>query len=179
MAKGEYRPADAQRASLGAVAALLIVLLTGCPSSGVEGPSREAAIYRVVIAHVADDYAPEPVEPDENPVLYVESFVSGGVSLQDQVELVAAFIDDYEVRFVDDRDEAVDDDLENRPVRPGGALLGLGAIVDNGVSSVRVELYADESDITAYRFSVRDSADSGWEIVGEPESVLPEGFVAP
>ena len=174
---GQFRPRNPHHLGIGAAVALTIALFAGCSGNGADDASREAAIYRAVIAHLAEDYAPEPLGPDENPILYVASFALDGVSLEDQVELVAAFDDDYEVRFVDDQSEAVDDDLENRPVRPGSALLGLGTIVDDGLSTVRVELYADEMDIRGFRFSVRAGAE-GWEVVGEPEPVVPEGFVA-
>ncbi len=165
---------SALRSAAGVAAALALMLLTACPSEGADEVSREFEVYRAVIADMGARFPTEPVEPDEEPVIYLESFAPDGVSLQDQVDLVAAFDDGYELRFVDERVEALDEDLDGLPVREGSALFGLGPIVDADPLGVRVERYVDENEISAFRYRIDDD---GWTIVGTPEEVPPEGFV--
>lgn len=157
----------------------VLVLLTGCPSDtdSTVGKSKEAAVYEAVIADLSDEFRIVDPVPDRDPVLYVEAFDLEGIPLRVQVDMVAGFIDRYDVRFVDEREEAVDDALPRRPVRKGGVLVGLHPIVGGDTTTVRVELYEDDESVRAYRYTVEELDDGVWVIVGEPETVPPDGFV--
>lgn len=160
------------------VAATAALILTSC-SSGTDGEpsSRDSQVYTAVIAEVAAGLEVDPPGPESDPILFIESFTPDGIDLEVQVEIVAEFEDGYDIRFVDEREEAIEDDLTDRPVRPGGALLGLGPIVDGDPLRVRVEVYEDERNIRGLRFALAGSSDEGWDIAGAPEEVEPEGFV--
>lgn len=175
VSNNDRRPSSALWSTVGILVALTL-LLTACPEGSDDEVSRDFEVYRLVIADMVAKFPVDPAEPDEKPVIYLESFAPAGVSLVDQVDLVAAFGDDYELRFVDQRVEALDDELEGLPVRVGGALFGLGPIVDDDPPTVRVERYVDERDVTAFRYRVR--GDDDWRIDGTPEPVPAEGFVA-
>lgn len=162
------------------VATGAVLVLAGCPN-GDESPevSRDSKIYGAVIADVANQFElGEPV-PDKEPVLFVESFAPDGVPLRVQVELIGDFADDYEMRFVDERAEAVQEDIEDRPVRVGNAFVGVGRIVDEDPDdesvTMRIEVYVDESNLRAYRYKVTER-DDDWDIDGSPEEIEPEGF---
>lgn len=156
----------------------VLVLLTGCPSGtdSTIGKSKEAAIYEAVITELSDQF--QIVDPFENrdPVLYVEAFDIEGIPLHVQVDMVAGFIDLYDVRFVDVHDEAVTDTLPNRPVRRGGVLVGLHPIAEGEATTVRIELYENDETVRAYGYTVAELPDGSWGVVGAPETVPPEGF---
>jgi len=157
----------------------VFVLLTGCPSStdSTVDQTKEAEIYEAVITDLSDQFRFVDPIPNRDLVLYVEAFDLEGIPLQVQVDMVAAFIDRYDVRFVDAREEAVDDALPRRPVRRGGALVGLDPIVEGTTTTVNIELYEDDEAVRAYRYTVTRRDDGVWAVVGEPETILPDGFV--
>ena len=74
---------------------VLALLLTACPSDDSDETLRDVEVYRVVIAVLVGDFTPDPPAPDENPIVFVESFVPGGISLEVQVELVSVFSEEY------------------------------------------------------------------------------------
>lgn len=152
-------------------------LLIGCVNSTeVDTTARDAAIYRSVIADVADRSGVEPDSSEDLPVLFIEAFDVDGIPLEVQVEVVTTLSDQYEIRFIDERDEAVATDLAEQPVRPNSILIGLGPIVLNGTAGVRSELYLSTDDVSAFRYTLTDGG-GGWPVVGAPEQIEPEGFV--
>lgn len=161
------------------LAAVLAVasLLIGCVNSAVvDNTERDAAIYRSIIADVADRSEVVMDSTTDLPVLFIEAFGADGIDLQVQVEVVGSFIEQYEIRFIDVRDEAIQVDLAGLPVRVNSLLIGLGPIVLDGIVNVRSELYLSEDALSAYRYTLTGS-DDNWLIVGDPEEIEPEGFV--
>jgi hypothetical protein len=157
-----------------AVAALL---LAGCPADQEDNPNdRNAAIYRKVISDIVNESEVETEDPNTLPTLYIEAFDPEGIPLEVQVEIVAAFGESFDVRFIDDRVEATDIDLPGSPVRPESLLLGLGSIVKDDTVYVRAEQYFSETDIRAYRYTLDELTDGSWSIVDSPEMIDPEGF---
>ena len=148
-------------------------LLIGCVNS-IESDitDRNAAIYRSVIADVVERSGVELDSSEGLPVLFIEAFDVDGIALEVQVELVTSFTEQYEIRFIDDRDEATAID----PV-VDSLLIGLGPIVLDGTADVRGELYLSSDDVSAYRYTLA-GRDDRWTIVGAPEEIEPEGFVA-
>ncbi|CAB4836665.1 unannotated protein [freshwater metagenome] len=68
--------------------------------------------------------------------VYVEALPGTKLSLQDQAAIVKAFGEDTVVRFIDDRDEAVDTKTPGQPVRREGVLLQMNpaATTERGLS---------------------------------------------
>lgn len=153
-------------------------VLIGCASNTkVDETARNAAIYRSVIADVVDRSGVSLDDSEDQPVLFIEAFEADGITLEVQVEVVTSFIEQYEIRFIDDRDEALADDLEGLPVRANSLLIGLGPIVLDGTADVRIERYLSTDAVSAYRYTLT-GRDGRWSVVGSPEEIEPEGFVS-
>lgn len=155
-------------------------LTTGCVSNAkVDNTARDASIYQSVIADVVDQSDGDVETSEDLPVLFIEAFDADGIPLEVQVEVVAGLVERYEVRFIDDRDEAIEVDLDGEPVRAGSFLIGLGPIVLDRAANVRSELYLSNDEVRAYRYTLTVGQDDIWEVVvGSPEQVEPEGFVS-
>lgn len=153
-------------------------VLIGCADSAeVDTTERDAAIYRSVIADLANRSGVVPDDSEDLPVLFIEAFDAEGIDLPVQVEVVGGFVDQYEIRFIDDRDEALDIDLEGMPVRANSLLIGVGPIVVDGDVTVRGELYSTEDAVSAHRYTLA-GRNTRWSLVGAPEEIEPEGFVS-
>jgi hypothetical protein len=165
--------------------ALLGAVLVGsaCSESSADGESsRDAAVVEAVIRTLV---AEMPVEPDVKPVVYVVGLDGGGFSIDVQAAVAAALVDDVELRFADDREEAILDDVEQLPVRDDGTLIVIGAVPPEGNEvEVVVERYVDEEDHTEMVFSLRRRTED-WAVqstvvapvVTVPEATLPETTV--
>jgi hypothetical protein len=168
------------RSMLRAVAAVASagLVLAACPDEPPDTVERSIAVYGSVLSWVLDHEVPVAPAVDGEPprVVFVEHFGSD-MDLQVQVELVSRFEQEgYELRFVDTRLEALDEGEDDRPVRDGGVLVGLGPIPKGIRIEVRVEVYRSQSDIDAYRVPVAHRTGT-WGLAGEPTPVEPEGFV--
>jgi hypothetical protein len=165
-------------ASLAVAAAVALgVLLTACGSNPVDDPVQDdAEVYRTVIGDLVARSGVVFPPSEKPPVLFVEALGVDGIDLEVQVAVVTAWVERYEIRFIDDRGEAIDPDLEGFPVREGSLLLGLGLITRNGTAEMRGETYLSQSEVRAFRYELLP-AGSRWTIVGDPEAVEPEGLV--
>lgn len=164
---------------LASVTTIVVALLAGCGSDAAMSNDREADAYILVLEWVlADpDLAPDPV-PDEAPLVFVEGLGPTGVDLEVQVEVVGHFEgSEIDIRFIDTRPEAIDDELAGAPVRDGGILVGLGAMSSEPPHEIRGEIYRSHDDIHAYRFQV-DLTGTTAALTEAPEPVDPEGLVA-
>lgn len=162
---------------LAAVFAVAGVLLGCVNSTDGDDTARNAAVYRSVIADVVDRSGVALDDVDDLPVMFIEAFDADGIALEVQVEVVSSFAEEYEIRFIDDRDEAIDTDLDDLPVSANSLLIGLGPIVLDGTVDVRSELYLSIDAVSAYRYTLA-GRDDRWAVVGAPEEIEPEGFVS-
>jgi len=161
-----------------AVLFALANVLTGCTgSTEVDNTARNAAVYQSVILDVVDQSGVELDSTEELPTLFIEAFDADGIALQVQVEVVNNLIEHYDVRFIDDREEAIAMELADLPVRENSLLIGLGPLVHNGFIDIRTELYLSLNTVSAYRYTLAGSDDL-WAPVGVPEKIEPEGFVS-
>lgn len=153
-------------------------LLTGCANGGEsDNTVRDAAIYRAVVVDLVDRSRAD-LEPSEDlPVLFIEALGVDGIPLQVQVEVVAGFVEQYEIRFIDQFDEAVEVDLPGQPVRPQSLLIGLGDIDVDETAEVHSELYLSVDDIRGFSYTLVGADDGQWDVVGEPVDIEPEGLV--
>ncbi len=102
------RREDIPRLTVATIALLGLSACTGISSPGT--PSQEASAYEAVISSMIDGVEIQPDGLDQLPVLFIEAFASGGIPLVVQVEVVAAFDESYDVRFIDDREAATEAD---------------------------------------------------------------------
>lgn len=155
---------------------VLALLLLGCGGgTEVDETARDAAIYELVIVDVVERSGVVLGDAEDLPVMFIEAFDADGIALEVQVEVVSNFSEQYEIRFIDDRDEAVDADVDGLPVRSNSFLIGLGPIVVDGTVDVRSEVYRSADSVSAYRYALARRGRT-WSTVGAPEEIEPEGF---
>lgn len=168
-----------QRSPL-ATALVVLSLLSGCANGGEPDHTvRDAAIYRSVVIDLVDRSQADLDPSDALPVLFIEALGANGIPLKVQVEIVAGFVDQYEIRFIDHRDEAIEVDLPGQPVRDQSLLVGLGDIDVDETAEVQSELYLSVDDVRGFSYTLVGEDDGQWEVVGEPVDVEPKGLVGP
>lgn len=152
--------------SLMTVVALATV--SGC-ADGQDGADQVGvAAYSAVI----DDFVP-PVPSDESrPVVYVASLDADPFPLGDQIAMIAAVEESYDLRFVDDFTDAVDDEESEAPLREDEVLLGIGTVSGAVPHVVRVEVYGASGLIDAYKVTL-EVRDGEWR-VETTESINPQ-----
>ncbi len=156
-----------------------LMLLAGCGfGADPDTTLRDVAIYKAVIIDLIDRSDVNFDSADQLPVVFVETLEVEDVPLEVQVEIVTDFEDRYQVRFIDHLDEAVKADLPDLPVRENSLLVGVGRITVDGSADVRGEWYLDAEMIEAYEYRLQRVVTGTWNIVGEPLSADPMGFVA-
>lgn len=118
---------------------------------------------------------PEPDDPtsttevpaEELPTVFVEPLGDGFViDLRVQAKVVSNLEAVAEVRFIDDRIEAVDTDEPGRPVKPNGLLVGLGPLVQASETerTVQVRRYVDDRHHVD-RLATVTASGASWTVV--------------
>lgn len=153
--------------------ATLALVVTGCgrSSQSTGGPEIGGAAY---IAAVEPFLPPPPERPpaDERDVVFVVPLDGRALPLEVQIEVVGAFADDYDIRFVDDIDAAIDERAAHKPPQEGGLLIGMAPVTAGPPYSTRIELYWSEDAVEGHVVSLAP-ADGGWQVTGD-EQVPPE-----
>lgn len=152
--------------------------LIGCTTGpSVDTTARDASIYEAVIIDLGERSGRSLDRDDgEAPVVFIETLGSDAIALETQVEVVAQLAETYEIRFIDDLDEAVEIDVEGWPVRSNSLLIGLGPIQVDDETEVRGEVYLRADDVRAFRYSLEARSDDTWTLARPPEKAEPEGF---
>lgn len=164
------------RRSLASIALALVGLLAACVNGDeADNTARDAAIYRSVILDVVERSGAE-LDEENLPVLFIEALGPDGIPLGVQVEVVGGFVEEFDIRFIDDFHEAVDAELPGLPVREGSLLIGLGDIDVEGTAEVHGEFYLDAEDITGLDYTLVGGGDVQWTILGGPVDVEAEGL---
>ena len=165
-------PVDRPEAMLRRLTLLLAITLAiaSCGSDGVDDTDREVDAYVAVIrALTADEPGGSPPDTEvDQPDLVVYAGAlddEQSISLEVQAAVVEQLEDVATVRFVDERDEAVDDAEEGAPVLEDGVLLLLGPVPSGSAPSVDAERYIDVDDTTRARVDLQ-RANDGWDVVG-------------
>jgi hypothetical protein len=118
----------------------------GCNGSSGDSVSRAAQVYVATIRDVLADEPPAE-DPDVLPVVYVVGVGERTIPADVQAEVAAELDDDADIRFADERAEAILEDEDEAPVRDDGVLIAVGELADD-VSPVDivVEVYRSEDD---------------------------------
>lgn len=144
MQRGETRrwAAPGGRATTRVLVAALAIVAASCSGDSSPDAADDAAVYTAVIRAVAPGTATAMPK-----VVFVELEGGAELSLEDQAAVVNAFPAPITVRFIDDRDEAIDDKLPQSHVRRDGVLVRLRPTesTDAGVS-VQVTRYVARGD---------------------------------
>lgn len=144
-----------------ALAGVVVVVAIGaaCDGPADEEMSREAQIYLAAVSEVVAEQAP-PTSDDELPVVYVAPVGDSDIDAPVQAEVAAELRDQADVRFADDRSEAVLEDEDGMPVRDEGTLIAIGEVPAEGQPvDVEVEVYrsAEDSSKMVFTFAPRSS----------------------
>lgn len=144
---------------MGSVLATLLIV-PACSQTSGSGGVGDAAVYVAVIRRVA-----VVAGADLPAVVFAESLPGAKLSLADQAAIVKAFDGATEVRFIDDRVEAIDADEPSAPVRRNGVLVQLSKVEASSVGAqVKAVRYVDRNDEQTLCVQLRQS-DQGWEAV--------------
>lgn len=141
---------------------------TAEPPAVDEPPVIDARAYSTVV----DAFLPE-TDGDERPVVWIAQLGSEPLSLDDQVDMIAAVEPTHDLRFVDDPEAAVGGE-DDQP-RDDGLLLGIGEIRADAPHTVRVEVFVNQDRIRAELLTLVVGA-GGWQI-DTREIVDPEDLV--
>lgn len=153
--------------------ALVALVGSACGDEG-EPQAEPDSIEELADAYVATLAAMLPADPaaEDPPVVYVWQFVEKPLSLEDQVVVIDSLAEQFDVRFVDQADAAVDPDTTLVPTRDEGLLVGLGPVTPDAPHTVRIEIYTSEVDIVAYLVTLVRGEDA-WSVTAH-EPVDPE-----
>lgn len=119
---------------------------TGCGGSGDDEVSRDAQVYLATIRTVLGDQPP-PADPEVLPVVYVVAVGETAIPADVQAEVAMEIDEEADIRFADQRDEAVLEDEDDLPVRDKGVLVAFGAVpAEREPVAVEVEVYRSDDD---------------------------------
>jgi hypothetical protein len=115
-------------------------------------------------------------DPEPLPVFIEARGEGASIDLAVQAELIDLTAEDAIARFIDSREEAVADDGEDDSagptVRDDGVLIRLDPVLENGPPmTLDVDEYVDETTFRTLRFTLSQSTDDTWRVVGEPVAV--------
>jgi hypothetical protein len=167
---GARRGVKRWRRSLLAVVALVAV--SGCGGDDDGAGPVGADGYTAVI----DDFLPPVPSDGDRPVVFVARLGEEPFALEDQVAMIAAVEESYDLRFVDDIAAAVDNEDSDAPPRDDGLLLGIGTISTAVPHVVRVEVYRAAGMVDAHTVTLTVRGDV-WR-VDTSEPVDPEVLVS-
>jgi hypothetical protein len=159
------------RVRAAATCLLFAATITACAGDdGDDDIAREEVVTAVVRDVVAG--LPPGEDPDDRPVVYVLPVGEQEIAATVQADVAEALVDDVDVRFADERAEAVEGDEPNEPVHDDGVLVGVGDLPESGPVEVVVEIYRDarEQSRVVYTFG-RESSE--WRITAT--SLLAQG----
>jgi hypothetical protein len=148
-----------------------LVTIGGCGNGSEVELSRSAQIFVVTIQAVLAEQNPA-AGTDDLPVVYVEPLGEDQIDAAVQADTAAELRETADVRFADERSEAVEEDEPGMPVRDDGILVAIGDVPEEGDPvDVEVETYRSEDDWSTrlFTFSLRPS---GWTVTST--SVVPE-----
>lgn len=149
--------------------AVALVALAACSSDGGTRPDvRTAGIYEAALRWVLAAETQPPAAEDDLPVVYVVSANGRSIAAQAQVAVVDAMNEDATLRFTDAREDALDVDVDGRPVMDEGVLVIVGPVADGSPVDLEVEVYRDQADDRAYMLRVSGGGDN-WRVTAASE----------
>ena len=142
----------------------------GCGGSGDDEASRDAQVYVATIRDVLDDQPP-PDDAEVLPVVYVVAVGEKAIPADVQAEVAVELDEQAEIRFADQREEAVLEDEEHLPVRDQGVLVAFGVVPpESDPVDLVVEIYRSDDDWSKVVVTVARRS-SQWTVTSS--SVLP------
>lgn len=153
------------------VLGVALIAAAGCDGGDEDTASRAALVYTTAIRQALSD-GPPPVDPEVLPVVYVVAVGETPIAADVQAEVTVLLRDEHDVRFADERAQAVLADLEAAPVRDEGTLVAFGELPADAASmNVEVEIYRSDDDWSKTVLTVEERS-SQWSVTSS--SVLPD-----
>jgi hypothetical protein len=156
----------AMRSMLAVTAVATVLLLAaGCDSSS-SSEVRAGQAYEAVVRWLAQD---STADPEPLPV-FIESRGEGAaISLDVQAQVVAQATDIADVRFIDDRGEALTEaDDGQLVVRDEGVLIRLGPVVEDGDRiTLQVDRWVHDEVFSTVELQLHRSGDE-WTVEPDP-----------
>lgn len=138
----------------------ICLLLPACTTLS-PGKERASEVYAAIVEWFASAAATgEPLK------VFIEPRGEGSsISVDVQAELISSVEEMATVRFIDARDEALEEGEDGTPiVRDDGILLAFDPVpTDAAVVSVEVDQYLDETNVRVHRFELSKVA-GGWTV---------------
>jgi hypothetical protein len=158
-------------AKWGVLAGVSLTILAGCGDASEAKMSRPAQIFVATIREVLAHHNPA-AGTDDLPVVYVEPLGDEDIDAAVQADTASELRDVADVRFADERSEALDEDEPGMPVRDDGILVAIGDLPEEGEPvDVEVEVYRSEDDRSTALFSFARRS-SEWTV--SSTSVVPD-----
>lgn len=136
------------------------LMLPACTSLS-PGKERASEVYAAIVEWFASSAVTEqPLK------VFIEPRGEGAsISVDVQAELVSSVEKTATVRFIDTRDEALEENEDGVPVvRDDGILLAFDPVpTDAAVVAVEVAQYVDEETVRVHQFELSKAAD-GWTV---------------
>lgn len=148
-----------------------MTVAASCDSPVDSEMSREAQIYLALVDEVVDEDVPPASIEDDLPVIYVVPAGDSEIDATVQAEVAAELRDQADVRFADERSEAVLEDEDGMPVRDDGTLVAIGEVPAEGDPiDVELEVYRSAADSSRVMATLAPRS-SQWAVTST--SVLP------
>ena len=141
---------------------MAFVVVAACGSADpVDGIARSTAAYNLIVDAVTETEFDPVVDGEPLPVVYLAGR-DDEVPFDVQVAVAATYLDLVDIRFADVRTEAIDEGLDDLPVRDAGVLVVVGPVPDSGRRfEVELEVYRNRFQTEMGRALVRWS-DGDW-----------------
>lgn len=150
--------------------AAVVTFGASCDDPTDDEMSREAQIYLATVSEVIAEQVPVSAD-DELPVVYVVSVGESDIDAPVQAEVAGELREQADVRFADERSEAVEEDEEGMPVRDEGMLVAIGEVPAEGQPiDVEVEVYRSAEDSSHFVLTLVPES-SQWAVTST--SLLP------
>lgn len=150
-------------AGLVVVIGLGTVVGAGCDGSGDDETGRDAEVYVAAIRDVLAGQ-PGPEDPDVLPVVYVVAVGESEIPADIQADVAADLDGDADIRFADERSEAVLEHEDHMPVRNDGVLLAVGPVpADTEPVHMDVEIYRSDDDWSKVELTIARGS-SQWTV---------------
>jgi hypothetical protein len=134
-----------------------------------EETDRAVDIYVAVLRSVVDPV--RPVDVEHPPVFVEHEDMDEDIELDVQVGVVNELEGEYDVRFIDSREEALTSDEPGTAVADDGVLVGLGPIAAGDPVTVLAHRYWGEGRQESFAVDVHETGDQ-WDAAA-PREVAP------
>lgn len=149
--------------------ACLLVAFASCSSDGGADPNlRTAGIYEAALRWALETGSHPPPDDGDLIAVYVASSDGSSIATEAQLEVVNTMKDDATLRFTDAQADALDEDVEGRPVKDDGVLVIVGPVADRSPLDLEIEVYRNDVDDRSYVLQMAGAGDN-WRVTAATE----------